>query len=95
LKPNGEPLLEQIPLRQVSAVAIEISTLLRLSFEQFLNFESSGLMAIADLGEFKFLAIEGFATSCTKKVKASIGNNSPLSSWAQPQVIEGWNVPTL
>ena len=87
--------LEQIPMRQVSAVAIEISTLLRLSFEQFLGSESPGLMATTDLGEFKFLAIERFRGILHRTVKASIGNNSPLPSWAQAHVIEGWNVPTL
>lgn len=45
--------LEQIPMRQVAAVAIEISTLLRLSFEQFLGLESPSLMEITNLGEFK------------------------------------------
>jgi hypothetical protein len=82
-------------MRQVAAVAIEISTLLRLAFEQFLGSESSGLMAARDLGAFKFLAIEGFRGILHRTVKASIGNDSPLPSWAQIQVIEGWNVPTL
>ena len=42
--------LEQIPTRQVAAVAIEISMLLRLAFEQFLGSESVELMATTDLG---------------------------------------------
>jgi hypothetical protein len=87
--------LEEIPMRQVAAVAIEISTLLRLSFEQFLGSESAGLMATTDLGAFKFLAFERFRGILHQKVKASIADNSPLPSWAQAQVIEAWNVPTL
>jgi hypothetical protein len=82
-------------MRAVAAVAIEISTLLRLSFEQFLGSESPGLMAITNLGEFKFVAIERFRGILHATVKASIGNNSPLPSWAQAQVVEAWNIPTL
>jgi hypothetical protein len=41
------------------------------------------------------VAIEGFRGILHRTVKASIGNDSPLPSWAQIQVIEGWNVPTL
>jgi hypothetical protein len=87
--------LEQIPMGQVASVAIEISTLLRLAFEQFLGFESAGLMATTDLGEFRFLAIERFRGILHATVKATIGNNSPLPSWAQTQVVEGWHVPRL
>jgi hypothetical protein len=52
-------------------------------------------MATTDLGAFKFLAIERFRGILHRTVKASIGNNSPPPSWAQAQVIEGWNMPTL
>jgi hypothetical protein len=55
----------------------------------------SGLMAITDLGEFKFLAIEPFREILHRKVKASIGSNSPIPNWAAARVIEAWNVPTL
>jgi hypothetical protein len=49
---------EQVPLRQIEDISLQIATWLRLSFERFLNTESPGLMAIKDLGEFKFSAIE-------------------------------------
>jgi hypothetical protein len=87
--------LEQIPMRQVSAVAIEISTLLRLSFEQFLGSESPGLMATTELGEFKFLAIERFRGILHTVVKSSLKTNSPIPSWASAPVIEAWNVPSF
>jgi len=86
---------EQIPLRQIEDIAAQISTWLRTAFEQFLGAESPSLMAMTDLGEFKFLAIERFRGILHREVKASIGNNSPLPSWAQAQVVEAWNIPTL
>jgi hypothetical protein len=52
--------LEQIPMRQIEDISLQIATWLRLAFEQFLGSESPGLMAIKDLGEFKFSAIDRF-----------------------------------
>jgi hypothetical protein len=51
-------------------------------------------MAITDLGEFKFSAIEGFRGTLHRTVKGSLKTN-PIPAWAQAQVVEGWNVPTL
>jgi hypothetical protein len=85
--------LEQIPRRQVAAVAIEISTLLRLSFEQFLGSESAELMATTDLGAFKFLAIERFRGILHATVKRSLRTDAPIPPWAAAQVVEAWNVP--
>jgi hypothetical protein len=87
--------LEQIPMRQVAAVAIEISTCCDYRSSNSLVPNPPGLMATTDLGAFKYLAIERFRGILQRMVKASIGNNSPLPSWAQAQVIEGWNVPIL
>jgi hypothetical protein len=56
---------------------------LRTAFEQFLGAESPSLMAMTDLGEFKFLAIERFRGILHREVKASIGNNSPLPPWVE------------
>jgi hypothetical protein len=66
-----------------------------MAFEQFLGSESPGLMAITDLGEFKFSATESFRGILHRTVKTSIANNSPIPPWAELQVIEAWNVPTL
>jgi hypothetical protein len=82
-------------MREVESVAVQISTWLRVSFERFLSAESPRLMSIKDLGEFKYSAVESFRSVLHRTVKESIGNNSPLPSWAQAQVIEGWNMPTL
>ena len=61
---------EQVPLRQVEDIVAQIATWLRTSFEQFLSAESPGLMAIMNLGDFKFSAIERFrAASCTQRLK--------------------------
>jgi hypothetical protein len=87
--------LEQIPMRQIEDVSLQIATWLRLSFERFLNAESPGLMGIKDLGEFKFAAIEAFRGILHRTVKAAIGNNSLIPPWAESRVIEAWNVPTL
>jgi hypothetical protein len=84
---------EQVPMRQVEDISLQIATWLRLSFERFLNAESPGLMGIKDLGEFKFSAIERFRGILHRTVKAAIGNNSPIPPWAESRVIEAWNVP--
>jgi hypothetical protein len=49
-------------------------------------------MAVADVGEFKFFAIEQFRGILHRTVKASIGNNSPIPPWAAAKVIEAWNI---
>jgi hypothetical protein len=67
---------------------MQISGWLRTAFEQFLSSESPGLMPIADLGEFKFFAIERFRGILHTVVKSSIKNNSPIPLWAGAQVIE-------
>jgi hypothetical protein len=87
--------LEQIPMRQVEDISLQIATWLRLSFERFLNAESPGLMGIKDLGEFKAYAIERFRGILHRTVKAAIGNNSPIPPWAESRVVEAWNVPSL
>jgi hypothetical protein len=62
--------LEEIPLREIDAIAAQISDWLRTSFEQFLSVESPALMGIKDLGEFKFSAIERFrAEFCTERLR--------------------------
>jgi hypothetical protein len=95
LKPNDGP-REQIPMRQIEDISLQIAIWLRLAFEQFLCSESPGLMGIKDyLGEFKFSAIESFRGILHRTVKVSIGNDSPIPPWAAAQVIEVWNVPTL
>jgi hypothetical protein len=84
--------LEQIPMRQIEDISLQIATWLRLSFERFLNAESPGLMGIKDLGEFKAYAIERFRGILYQTVKAAIGNNSPIPPWAECRVIEAWNI---
>jgi hypothetical protein len=83
---------EQVPLRQIEAIAAQISTWLRVAFEQFLGSESPSLMAITDLGEFKFSAIESFRCILHGTVKSSIRINPPIPDWAAAQVIEAWNI---
>jgi hypothetical protein len=88
--------LEQIPMRQIEDISRQISDWLRSAFEQFLGSESAGLMAITDLGEFKFLAIEQFRGILHATVKASLRSDpQPIPPWAAANVIEAWNVPTL
>ena len=87
--------LEQIPLRQIEDIARQISEWLRVSFERFLSSESAGLMAIKDLGEFKFYAIERFKGILYMAVKTGLKTNSPIPPWAAAQVIEAWNVSIL
>ncbi len=84
--------LEQIPLRQIENVALQISIWMRSALEQFLSSESPGLMAITDLGEFKFLAIEQFRGILHATVKVSIRTNPPIPEWAAAKVIEAWNI---
>jgi hypothetical protein len=52
--------LEQIPMRQIEAIAVQISTWLRTAFEQLVGSESPSLMGINDLGEFKAYSVERF-----------------------------------
>jgi hypothetical protein len=85
---------EQLPLRQVSDVALQISTWFAGSFAQFLNAESLGLMAKTDLGQFRFSAIEDLRGILHRTVKGSLKTN-PIPAWAAAKVIEAWNVPTL
>jgi hypothetical protein len=70
----------------------KISEWLRLAFTQFLNVESSGLMGINDLGEFKVHAIERFKSLLHTTVKASPRTNPPIPDWAAERVSEAWNI---
>jgi hypothetical protein len=85
---------EQVPMRQVEDISLQIATWLRIAFTQFLSSESPGLMGIKDLGEFKFSAIERFKGLLHATVKASLKTN-PIPPWAASRVIEAWNVPNL
>ena len=85
---------EQVPKFLVEQISTQISGWLRAAFEQFLNSESPGLMAIANLGEFKFSAIESFRGILHRTVKGSLKTN-PIPAWAAAKVIEAWNVRTL
>lgn len=49
-------------------------------------------MAIADLGEFKFMAIERFRGILHATVKASLRVNPPIPAWAAGKVVEAWNI---
>jgi hypothetical protein len=82
---------EQLPMRQVSDVALQIATCFAGSFAQFLSIESPALMTKTDLGEFKFSAIERFRGILHATVKTSIRSDPPIPDW----VIEACNVPTL
>jgi hypothetical protein len=84
---------EQVPKFLVEQISTQISGWLRAAFEQFLSSESLGLMAIADLGEFKFLAIEQFRGILHATVKVSLRTNPPIPPWAAAKVVEAWNVP--
>jgi hypothetical protein len=84
---------EQLPMWQVEEVSLQIAIWLRTAFEQFLSAESPSLMAIADLGEFKFLAIEQFRGILQATVKASLRTNPPIPPWTAAKVIEAWGVP--
>jgi hypothetical protein len=88
-------ILEQIPMRQIEDISRQISDWLRSAFEQFLTAESSGLMAITNLGEFKFSAIERFRGILHATVKTSLRTDPPIPDWAAANVVEAWNVPTL
>jgi hypothetical protein len=84
--------LEQIPLRQIEDISLQIATWLRIAFAQFLSSESPGLMGIKDLGEFKHSAIERFRGILHATVKTSIRSDPPIPDWAAARVIEAWNV---
>jgi hypothetical protein len=84
---------EQLPIWQVEDVSLQIAIWLRRAFEQFLSAESPSLMAITDLGEFKFLAIEQFRGILHATVKVSLRTNPPIPPWAAAKVVEAWNVP--
>jgi hypothetical protein len=86
--------LEQIPMRQIEDISLQIATWFAGSFTQFLGIESPGLMTKTDLGEFKFAAIEGFSGILHREVKTALRTN-PIPPWAAAKVIEAWNVPTL
>jgi hypothetical protein len=45
---------EQVPIRQIEDIALQIATWLRLALDQFLSSESRSLMGIEDHGEFMF-----------------------------------------
>jgi hypothetical protein len=83
---------DQVPMWLVKDTSLQIATWLRTAFEQFLSSESSGLMAIADLGEFKSLAIERFRGILHKEVKASLKTDPPIPGWAETQIREAWNI---
>ena len=83
-----------LAMRQIEDISLQIATLFAGSFTQFLGIESPGLMTKTDLGEFKFAAIEGFRGILHRTVKGSLKTN-PIPAWAQAQVVEAWNVPTL
>jgi hypothetical protein len=83
---------EQLPLRQVSDVALQIGSWFAGSFAQFLSIESPGLMTIADLGEFKFAAIEAFRGILHRTVEGSLRSDPPIPDWAAAKVIEAWNI---
>jgi hypothetical protein len=59
--------LERIPMRQIEDISRQISDWLRIAFAQFLSAESSGLMSIKDLGEFKAHCIDRFRGICTQR----------------------------
>jgi hypothetical protein len=83
---------DQVPMWLVKDISLQIATWLRAAFEQFLSSESSDLMAIADLGEFKFLATERFRGILHKEVKASLKTEPPIPDWAETQIREAWNI---
>jgi hypothetical protein len=64
-----------------------------VSFEQFLSAESPGLMAIMNLGEFKFSAIESFRGILHREVKTALRANPAIPDWAASSLVEAWNVP--
>jgi hypothetical protein len=82
---------EQVSKMLVEAVSRQISEWLRVTFAQFLNSETPGLMAIADLGEFKYLSIQKFREILHRTVKGSLKAN-PIPDWAAAKVIEAWNI---
>jgi hypothetical protein len=86
--------LERIPMRQIEDISLQIATWLRIAFAQFLSSETRSLMGINDLGEFKAHCIDRFKGLLHATVKGSLKTN-PIPPWAQAQVIEAWNVPTL
>jgi hypothetical protein len=83
---------EQVPKFLVEQVSKQISGWLRVAFAAFLTSEAPGLMAIADLGEFKFSAIESFRRILHTTVKTSLRKNPPSPTWASDRVREAWNM---
>jgi hypothetical protein len=79
-------------MREIEAIAAQISDWLRIAFAQFLSAESPGLMGIKDLGEFKFSAIESFRGILHRTVKKSIGKKPSIPPWAVNRIREAWNV---
>jgi hypothetical protein len=47
-------------------------------------------MTIADLGEFKFLAIQSFRGTLHR----TVNKTSPMPDWTAAKVVEAWNVST-
>jgi hypothetical protein len=83
---------EQVPKYVAEGISRQISEWLRAAFEQFLSAESPGLMAIADLGEFKYRAIDRFKSILHMTVKNSLKTDSLIPEWAVDRIREAWNV---
>jgi hypothetical protein len=79
---------EQVPKFLVEQISAQISGWLRTAFEQFLSSESPGLMAIADLGEFKHSAIESFLGILHATAKSSLKSDAPIPERAAARVRE-------
>jgi hypothetical protein len=86
---------EQVPQKQVEAVALYVAEWLRIAFAQFLSSESRSLMGIKDPAEFKLYAVDRLRGIVYSAVKTSRKTNSSIPTWAEAKVIEAIDVPVL
>jgi hypothetical protein len=84
---------EQVPKKQVEAVALYVAEWLRIAFAQFLSSESRSLMGMKDFSEFNLYAIDRFRGIVYAAMKTSRKTNSPIPAWAEAKVIEALDVP--
>jgi hypothetical protein len=81
---------EQVPKKQVESVSLYLAEWLRIAFAQFLSSESRSLMGIRDPAEFRLYATDRFRGIVFAAVKTSRKTNSPIPTWAEEKVIEGF-----
>jgi hypothetical protein len=82
----------QIPLKVAEQTATSIAEWLRIAFLQFLSSETTSLIGINDVGEFKTYAIERFKGIVDLTVRSADKTASPVPDWAKERIKIAWNV---